>query len=73
MPLERYIYNETRYTMLRQSNPEGGEGLLMEAQQDVKDRWKMYENWPSMPVNGGRTGQKQNLNDTTVRKGAGND
>jgi pyruvate-ferredoxin/flavodoxin oxidoreductase len=43
VPLEAYIYNETRYTMLRQSNPEEAKILLGEAQQDVNDRWKRYE------------------------------
>src|SRR5208337_4139721 len=43
IPLEQYIYNETRYTMLRQSNPEEAKILLAEAQQDVKERWKRYE------------------------------
>jgi pyruvate-ferredoxin/flavodoxin oxidoreductase len=43
IPLEAYIYNETRYTMLRQSNPEEAKILLGEAQQDVADRWKRYE------------------------------
>jgi pyruvate-ferredoxin/flavodoxin oxidoreductase len=43
IPLEDYIYNETRYTMLRQSNPEGAKELLGLAQQDVNDRWKRYE------------------------------
>ena len=43
LPLEKYIYNETRYTMLRQSNPEEAKILLAEAEQDVADRWKRYE------------------------------
>ena len=43
IPLEQYIYNESRYTMLRQSNPEQAKLLLGEAQQDVTDRWKRYE------------------------------
>jgi pyruvate-ferredoxin/flavodoxin oxidoreductase len=43
IPLEQYIYNETRYTMLRQSNPVEAKFLLGEAQQDVADRWKRYE------------------------------
>ena len=43
IPLEQYIYNETRYTMLRQSNPDEAKLLLTEAQQDVTDRWKRYE------------------------------
>jgi pyruvate-ferredoxin/flavodoxin oxidoreductase len=43
IPLEQYIYNETRYTMLRQGNPEEAKLLLAEGQQDVNDRWKRYE------------------------------
>jgi pyruvate-ferredoxin/flavodoxin oxidoreductase len=45
IPLEQYIYNETRYTMLRQSHPEAAKKLLDEAQQDVRERWKAYEAW----------------------------
>jgi len=43
IPLEQYIYNETRYTMLRQSDPEAAKELLGLAQQDVDNRWKRYE------------------------------
>jgi pyruvate-ferredoxin/flavodoxin oxidoreductase len=43
IPLEQYIYNETRYTMLRQAHPEQAKVLLDEAQQDVNERWKRYE------------------------------
>ena len=43
IPLEQYIYNETRYTMLRQSDPDVAKELLAEAQQDVRDRWGRYE------------------------------
>jgi hypothetical protein len=49
--LEQYIYNETRYTMLQQSHPETAKRLLEEAQQDVRDRWKIYEMWAHMVVN----------------------
>ena len=52
VPLEDYLYNETRYTMLRQSNPEEAKKLLEEAREDVATRWKMYETWASMGVNG---------------------
>lgn len=48
IPLEEYIYNESRYTMLRQSNPEVAAKLLQEAQQDVVNRWKAYEAWTQM-------------------------
>jgi pyruvate-ferredoxin/flavodoxin oxidoreductase len=43
IPLEQYIYNETRYTMLRQSDPAAAKVLLEEAQLDVTERWKRYE------------------------------
>jgi pyruvate-ferredoxin/flavodoxin oxidoreductase len=52
VPLEDYLYNETRYTMLRQSHPEEARKLLEEAREDVAARWKMYETWASMGVNG---------------------
>jgi pyruvate-ferredoxin/flavodoxin oxidoreductase len=51
IPLEQYIYNEARYTMLKQSHPETAKRLLEEAQQDVRDRWKIYEMWAHMAVN----------------------
>jgi pyruvate-ferredoxin/flavodoxin oxidoreductase len=47
--LEKYIYNETRYTMLRSSNPKAAAELLKEAQSDVSARWKMYEYLSKMP------------------------
>lgn len=40
--LEQYIYNETRFRMLQQSEPEHAEKLLHEAQQDVRERWSQY-------------------------------
>jgi pyruvate-ferredoxin/flavodoxin oxidoreductase len=43
VPLENYIYNETRYSMLRQSHPKEVKKLLKEAREDVAARWKMYE------------------------------
>jgi pyruvate-ferredoxin/flavodoxin oxidoreductase len=43
IPLEQYIYNETRYTMLQRSNPEAAKELLGLAQADVVERWKRYE------------------------------
>ncbi|MBI4876593.1 MAG: pyruvate:ferredoxin (flavodoxin) oxidoreductase [Acidobacteria bacterium] len=52
LPLEKYIYNETRYTMLTRSNPEAAKKLLVEAQADVYARWKVYEHWAKMPANG---------------------
>jgi len=48
MPLEKYIYNETRYTMLVHSDPKAAASLLVGAQEDVRSRWKMYEHMASM-------------------------
>ncbi len=52
LPLEKYIYNETRYTMLVQSNPEAAKHLLGLAQAELAKRWKLYEHLASMPGNG---------------------
>jgi len=80
IPLEKYIYNETRYSMLKHSNPEVAQELLKEAQQDVNDRWKLYESWAAMPANGNgakpATGTKpaeKKAEPLAAGKGAGND
>ncbi|MBZ5582645.1 MAG: pyruvate:ferredoxin (flavodoxin) oxidoreductase [Acidobacteriia bacterium] len=51
--LKEYAYNETRYTMLAKSDPEHAKQLLELAQEDVSARWRVYEHWAHMPVNGG--------------------
>jgi pyruvate-ferredoxin/flavodoxin oxidoreductase len=50
IPLEKYIYNETRYTMLVHSAPESAAALLKDAQEDVRIRWRMYEHMAAMPA-----------------------
>jgi pyruvate-ferredoxin/flavodoxin oxidoreductase len=45
LPLKKYAYNETRYTMLAQTQPEVARELLEEAQHDVDRRWRVYEHW----------------------------
>jgi pyruvate-ferredoxin/flavodoxin oxidoreductase len=49
LPLDKYIYNETRYTMLAHSNPEAARALLKLAQEDVEKRWRLYEHLASQP------------------------
>jgi pyruvate-ferredoxin/flavodoxin oxidoreductase len=49
LPLDKYAYNEGRYSMLVQSAPEAAAQLLAEAAQDVAARWKLYEYWAAMP------------------------
>jgi len=51
--LKDYTYNETRYTMLAKSSPDEAKRLLALAEQDVTTRWKLYDYWAHMPVNGG--------------------
>ncbi len=52
LPLEKYIYNETRYTMLTHSDPQAAKLLLQFAEEDVRNRWRVYQNMAAMPVNG---------------------
>jgi pyruvate-ferredoxin/flavodoxin oxidoreductase len=48
MPLEKYAYNETRYTMLVHSDPDAARRLLEQAQEDVLVRWRLYERWAAL-------------------------
>ncbi len=50
LPLKKYVYNETRYTMLAHSDPAAANRLLQQAEADVQARWRLYEHWASMPV-----------------------
>jgi pyruvate-ferredoxin/flavodoxin oxidoreductase len=50
LPLEKYAYNETRYTMLAHSRPQEAKRLLALAQEDVYQRWRLYEYWAALPV-----------------------
>ncbi len=43
LTLDKYVYNETRYSMLMQINEAEAERLLKLAQEDVNRRWKQYE------------------------------
>jgi len=48
IPLEQYVYNETRYRMLVQSDEQRAEALLKLAKQDVKQRWEFYRHMAAM-------------------------
>jgi pyruvate-ferredoxin/flavodoxin oxidoreductase len=52
IPLGQYVYNETRYRMLAQSDEERAEALLKLAQADVEDRWRNIRHMASMQYNG---------------------
>jgi pyruvate-ferredoxin/flavodoxin oxidoreductase len=49
LPLVKYVYNETRYTMLAQSQPEAARELLKLAEGDVARRWRLYEYLAAQP------------------------
>ncbi len=72
VPLEKYIYNETRYTMLRQAHPDHAAELLKGAQAEVNERWRLYEYLAAMPgstpTNEAKPGDGKSLS-----KGAAND
>ncbi|MFA6028429.1 MAG: pyruvate:ferredoxin (flavodoxin) oxidoreductase [Elusimicrobiota bacterium] len=48
IPLQDYIYRETRYRMLTVSHPEEAKRLLLEAQEEVNLRWKQIEHLSKM-------------------------
>jgi pyruvate-ferredoxin/flavodoxin oxidoreductase len=52
LPLKDYVYNETRYTILARSKPEQARWLLEQAEEDVRTRWRLYEHWAAMQVDG---------------------
>jgi pyruvate-ferredoxin/flavodoxin oxidoreductase len=43
VPIESSLYSENRFKMLTKSKPAEAKRLLEEAQQDVRDRWQLYQ------------------------------
>jgi pyruvate-ferredoxin/flavodoxin oxidoreductase len=52
MTVNKYMYNETRFSMLVRSNPETAARLEVLAQQDVDSRWKHYAELAAVPGTG---------------------
>ncbi|HEU0027268.1 MAG TPA: pyruvate:ferredoxin (flavodoxin) oxidoreductase [Ktedonobacterales bacterium] len=50
VPLRQFLYNETRYRMLAQSDPARADELLREAQHDVRARWTQYAELAAEPA-----------------------
>jgi pyruvate-ferredoxin/flavodoxin oxidoreductase len=50
IPLADYIYTETRYRMLQQADPAAAARLLEQAQEDVRRRWRLYQDMASRTV-----------------------
>jgi pyruvate-ferredoxin/flavodoxin oxidoreductase len=48
IPLEEYIYNETRYKMVEKTDPKMAAQFLKYAQEQVDENWKRYENMTQM-------------------------
>jgi pyruvate-ferredoxin/flavodoxin oxidoreductase len=48
IPLEDFAYNETRYTMLVHSDPEGASRALRLAEEEARRRWRLYEQLASV-------------------------
>ncbi len=48
IPLKDYVYNETRYRMLLQVDPEAAEELLQAAQREVERRWRRLQHLATM-------------------------
>jgi len=48
IPLEQFVYNETRYRMLVQSDESRAEVLLKQAQNDVDKKWQFYSQMAAM-------------------------
>jgi pyruvate-ferredoxin/flavodoxin oxidoreductase len=72
IPLEKYIYNETRYTMLRQAHPDHAAVLLKGAQAEVNERWRLYEYLAAMPGPAPKN-EAQPEDGKPLSKGAAND
>ena len=49
IPLRDYAYNENRYRMLTQSDPQSAEALMLLAQEFVNQRWRKYEELAKTP------------------------
>jgi pyruvate-ferredoxin/flavodoxin oxidoreductase len=52
LTVDKFMYNETRYSMLVHSKPDTAKELLDLAQQDVNARWKFYEELAAMKGTG---------------------
>lgn len=56
LALDKYMYNENRFKMLTKSKPEDAKRLLKEAENDVANRWGMYEYLAARKPDNGHNG-----------------
>ncbi|GAB4246216.1 pyruvate:ferredoxin (flavodoxin) oxidoreductase [Deferrisoma sp.] len=52
IPLEDYVYQETRYRMLQQMDPERAKRLLAAAQEEVRRHYALYEQLAHLKMHG---------------------
>jgi pyruvate-ferredoxin/flavodoxin oxidoreductase len=52
VPLQTYMLNETRFSILNHADAEAAKKLLHEAEEDVRSRWDLYEKLASLPADG---------------------
>jgi pyruvate-ferredoxin/flavodoxin oxidoreductase len=70
IPFRDYAYNETRYRVLQQTNPDSAARYLKEAQESVDRRWRKYQQLAKAPgVNGSEQGESA-VPDAGVRPAA---
>ena len=50
MPLRKFAYNETRYTMLMHADPEAARHAMDLAEEDARRRWRFYEQLAALPL-----------------------
>jgi len=62
IPLKDYAYKETRFSMLARSKPEEAAKLLELAEEDVKQRWRLYRYLADMPTEDAEGGSKEGDN-----------
>ncbi len=63
IPLRKYAYNETRYTMLAQAHPDAAAALLADAERDVQERWHRYEYLAKAPPDWGAMAAPEVMHD----------
>jgi len=51
---EEFAYGENRYRVLKKSNPDAAASLMAQAEEDVKRRWKLYEQLAGVSGNGAK-------------------
>jgi pyruvate-ferredoxin/flavodoxin oxidoreductase len=47
-PFKEVAVQEARYAVLAKVNPDGHEALMIQAQQDIDDRWGVYESFTTL-------------------------